>query len=51
VRAIEKAKATDIGALMDIRDEEVENASTPASPDRAAFWPVKLPAGMKFTPI
>ena len=48
---IEKAKAMDIGAVMDIRDWEVENALTPASPDGAAFWPIELHAGMKFTPI
>ena len=36
---------------MDTRDREVENALTPASPDGAAFWPIKLPAGMKFTMI
>ena len=51
MRAREKAKAADVGALTDIGDAEVENALTPASPDGAAFWPIKLLAGMEFTPF
>lgn len=49
MRVTEKEKATNVEALTDIRDREVENAPALASSNEAAFWPIKFPLGMKFT--